>query len=51
MRLPLISLGINEDDIQRLVKYSRLIGIAFQIKDDILDIEGEFEKTGKNLVM
>ncbi len=47
IELPLISLGINEGDIQRLVKYSELMGIAFQIKDDILDIEGEFEKTGK----
>ena len=47
IELPLISLGINEDDIQRLVKYSELMGIAFQIKDDILDIEGNFEETGK----
>lgn len=30
-----------------LIKYSELIGLAFQIKDDILDIEGTFEEIGK----
>ncbi|MGL4424812.1 MAG: polyprenyl synthetase family protein, partial [Cetobacterium sp.] len=30
-----------------LEKYSESIGLAFQIKDDILDIEGDFEKIGK----
>lgn len=31
----------------KLTEYSELIGLAFQIKDDILDVEGEFEKLGK----
>lgn len=36
-----------EETTAKLVEYSELIGLAFQIKDDILDIEGEFEKIGK----
>lgn len=31
----------------KLIKYSELIGLTFQIKDDILDVEGDFEKIGK----
>ena len=32
---------------EKLEEYADLIGLAFQIKDDILDVEGEFEKLGK----
>ena len=45
--LPLIALDILSEKRESLVEYSRLLGIAFQIKDDILDIEGTFEETGK----
>lgn len=39
----------SEQERQALVDYSRSIGIAFQIADDILDIEGEQELVGKTL--
>ena len=47
IELPLIALDIEESKREKLVGYSELIGTAFQIKDDILDIEGKFEETGK----
>lgn len=34
---------------QALVTYSRKIGIAFQIADDVLDVEGTVEQMGKTL--
>ena len=34
---------------QALVDYSRKIGVAFQIADDILDVEGSQEVVGKTL--
>lgn len=37
----------TEEEYRALEKYANGIGLAFQIKDDILDIEGDFEKIGK----
>ena len=39
----------TEQERARLVDYSRAIGIAFQIADDILDVEGNQELVGKKL--
>lgn len=39
--------GGNPDQISAFGIYGRGIGLAFQIADDILDIEGEREKIGK----
>ena len=39
--------GQSEDRHDALLNFSRNIGIAFQIKDDILDVEGETDVIGK----
>ena len=41
--------GANEDEISDIEDAASSIGMAFQIKDDILDIEGDEEKLGKPL--
>lgn len=38
-----------KDKYDSLITYSRKIGIAFQIADDILDVEGSVEQMGKTL--
>lgn len=35
--------------VNLLQKFAEALGLAFQIQDDILDIEGESEKLGKNI--
>ena len=47
IELPMIALDIESKKREKMVEYSKLLGIAFQIKDDILDIEGNFEEIGK----
>ena len=47
IELPMIALNIESEKREKMVEYSKLLGIAFQIKDDILDIEGNFEEIGK----
>jgi len=41
----------NADDeiVERLASYGRNLGLAFQIADDLLDLVGEEETTGKSL--
>lgn len=38
---------LDEDVVTRLDHYSKCIGLAFQIRDDILDVEGDTEILGK----
>lgn len=46
-RLGAILAGGNEAQVSALTRYAQAIGLAFQIKDDILDIEGDSEVLGK----
>ena len=39
--------GAADSDVRKLMEVGSNIGIAFQIRDDILDIEGTFEELGK----
>lgn len=43
--------GASETEIERLVRYAENLGLAFQIKDDILDVEGNAGLLGKNTGM
>lgn len=53
IRLPIeiacIIAGTNLNIQNILMEYADLIGLAFQVKDDILDIEGSFENLGKKV--
>lgn len=39
--------GASESEVRKLCEIGSKIGLAFQIQDDILDIEGNFEEFGK----
>ncbi len=45
---PAIICGASEEEINCLVTYSENIGLAFQIRDDILDVVGSSEVMGKS---
>ncbi|MDD5213874.1 MAG: polyprenyl synthetase family protein, partial [Candidatus Gracilibacteria bacterium] len=44
-----IILSKKEVNLELFDKYAKNIGLAFQIKDDILDVEGTIEETGKSV--
>src|SRR5262245_13779183 len=48
-RLGALFSGKPEEIVERLASYGRGLGIAFQIADDLLDLVGEEQKTGKSL--
>jgi len=39
--------GIEQEKVLALDRYAKCVGLAFQIRDDILDVEGETETLGK----
>lgn len=45
--MPAILANANEREMEALKKFARHAGIAFQIKDDLLDVEGETAMLGK----
>lgn len=47
MRAGAIIGGATEEQLDRITKYGKNIGLSFQIVDDILDITGDEEKLGK----
>ncbi len=47
LRTGAILAGAGEEDLACLTEYAEHMGLAFQIKDDILDIEGDEKKLGK----
>ena len=47
VRMGAILADCNEEDLRLLTDYSEKIGLAFQIKDDILSVEGNSLITGK----
>ena len=47
VRMGAILANANEKDLEKLTKYAEKIGLAFQIKDDILSEEGHEEILGK----
>ncbi|MBV4435950.1 polyprenyl synthetase family protein [Clostridium tyrobutyricum] len=44
-----VYVGASEDEIDKLSYYGKKIGLAFQIKDDILDVTGDTKKLGKKV--
>jgi geranylgeranyl diphosphate synthase type II len=49
VRIGAILAGARADQVEDLTGYAENLGLAFQIKDDILDIEGDQKKIGKPL--
>jgi geranylgeranyl diphosphate synthase type II len=49
VRIGAMLAGVDEAGLQRLSRYGQKIGLAFQIVDDILDIEGDPTLLGKQV--
>ena len=39
----------TEEEVEAITRYGRHIGLAFQVTDDILDVEGDSKKMGKGV--
>lgn len=49
VRCGAILAGANAGELEKLTTYGEAVGLAFQIADDILDVEGSPELMGKNV--
>jgi geranylgeranyl diphosphate synthase type II len=49
LRLGALTAGVGPTQIQILEDYGRRLGLAFQIADDLLDVQGNEENTGKRV--
>lgn len=47
VHLPCLAKGLNPDETARLIHYAECLGLAYQLQDDILDIESNTEALGK----
>src|SRR4051812_33296144 len=48
-RLGALYAGADADTVERLANYGRLLGLAFQVADDLLDLLGREDAAGKTL--
>ena len=39
--------NVSDPEFDRLDQFARMVGLAFQVKDDVLDVEGTTEVIGK----
>lgn len=46
--VPCMLAGSDENTLARMSTYGDCVGLAFQVHDDILDVTGDIELTGKN---
>ena len=47
VRLGGLAAGASDDELSALDRYGHAVGLAFQVRDDILDVEGESAVLGK----
>ena len=47
VQLGALAAGADDDALQALDRYAHAVGLAFQVRDDILDVEGESAVIGK----
>jgi farnesyl diphosphate synthase len=47
VRLGALAAGADKDTLDALDRYAHAVGLAFQVRDDILDVEGESAVIGK----